>query len=386
MFSLLIGGLASGSSVLCSQYYGRQDLVTLRKVVSIALKISLGLSSLFVLLLLVLPMPVMRLFTLDREVIHQGALYFRVVAVSYLCYGVTTIFLIALRSVQDVKLSLRIYGVSLLINIFFNYMFIFGKFGAPKLGIVGAAIGTVIARLTELIMVLFYLKYKEKTLQFRISMLKLYDKRLLKDMVRYGLPVTAGEFLWGLGISVHCAILGHMGATAVAANSICNVLHQFMLSFVQGMGSAAAVMIGAYIGAGMYQEAKAGSKVLVRIFALCGITMGVFILLISEPFFAFYNLQAGTLKLARQFILVYAMATLFRSISGPTLCGIFWGSGDTIFSAKVDIGFLWALIPVGLIAAFALHLSPAIVLLILRMETLFKTIVALYHLRGTRWI
>ncbi|MEG0590514.1 MAG: MATE family efflux transporter, partial [Lachnospiraceae bacterium] len=119
MFSLLIGGLASGSSVLCSQYYGRQDLVTLRKVVSIALKISLGLSSLFVLLLLVLPMPVMRLFTLDREVIHQGALYFRVVAVSYLCYGVTTIFLIALRSVQDVKLSLRIYGVSLLINIFF---------------------------------------------------------------------------------------------------------------------------------------------------------------------------------------------------------------------------------------------------------------------------
>jgi len=177
-----------------------------------------------------------------------------------------------------------------------------------------------------------------------------------------------------------------MGAAAVAANSICNVLHQFAMSLVQGMGSASAVVIGAYIGGGMRTEAKKAGWALVRIYTVCGVVTGGLMILVSGPFFSFYELQADTLALARQFMFVYAVITVFRSIAGPTLCGIFWGSGDTAFSAKVDMGFLWGLVPFGLIAAFVFHLNPALVLLILRLEAPLKMIVALYHLKGDKWI
>lgn len=386
MFSLLIGGIASGSSVLCSQYYGKKDMKKLREVVAIALKISVGISVLFAVSLLLCPGLFMRIFTPEKEVVRLGTVYFRAVAPSYLFYGITTIFLIALRSVQDVKLSLYIYVISLVINVGCNYVFIFGKAGMPKLGIAGAALGTVIARGSEVLMVLYYLKRKEKVLQFKLVMAGWFNKRLFRDLMRYGLPVMAGEFLWGLGTSVHCAILGHMGASAVAANSICNVLHQFAMSLVQGMGSASAVVIGAYIGAGMRTEAKKAGWALVRIYTACGIVTGGLMIAVSGPFFSFYDLHAGTLVLAKQFMLVYAVITVFRSIAGPTLCGIFWGSGDTAFSAKVDMGFLWGLVPFGLIAAFVFHLNPAVVLLILRLEAPFKMIVALYHLKGDKWM
>ena len=386
LFSLFIGGIASGAGVLCSQYYGKEDLHSLRKVTAILLKLSAGASLLFVGVLLFFPSQVMGLFTPEAAVIAQGAAYFRVVAVSYLFYGITTTFLMVLRSIQDVTLSIRVYGVSLLVNIFFNYLFIYGKLGAPELGIVGAAVGTVIARGVELLLVLAYLRFREQVLRFRLKMVLWFDRELMKDMVRYGLPVTLGELFWGLGVSVHSAILGHMGAVVVAANSICNVLHQLMMSLVQGIGSAASVMIGNMVGAREYEEARKASWILVRIFAVCGLVTGGLLLLVMEPFFTFYSLTQETLALARQFMVVYGVITAFRSVAGPTLCGIFWGSGDTRFSAAVDMTFLWCLVPVGAAAAFLLHLNPALVLLILRLESPLKMLVALVHLHRGRWI
>lgn len=386
MFSLLIGGIASGSSVLCSQYFGKGDMKNLRVVTAMALKIAAVIGALFVAALLLVPGAVMRIFTPDGEVVRLGAAYLRTIAVSYFFYAVTTTFLIMLRSMQDVALSLRIYVISLIINVIGNYIFIFGKFGAPKLGIVGAAIGTVLARGTEVLLVCIYLRYKEKVLRFRPSMIKLYDRDILNDMIKYGLPVTMGEFLWGLGVTVHSVILGHMGAAAVAANSICNVLHQFVLSFVQGLGSSSAVVIGNFVGAGKYDAAKKASTALVKIFVVCAVCTAVFMLSVSGPFFRFYHLEDETLALAKRFMLTYAVITMFRAIASPIIVGIFWGGGDTIFATKVDMGFLWALVPFGAAAAFVFHLDPALVLLILRLESPLKMVVALYHLRGTKWI
>lgn len=237
-----------------------------------------------------------------------------------------------------------------------------------------------------MVLVLMYLGYKEKTLKFRPVMLKLHDQKILKNLIKYGLPVTVGEFLWGLGVTVHSVILGHMGAVAVAANSICNVLHQFVLSFVQGLGSSSAVVIGNFVGAGKYDYAKKASHALVKLFIVCAILTAVFMLAVSEPFFRFYDLTDGTLALARRFMLTYAVITMFRAVASPIIVGIFWGGGDTIFATKVDMGFLWALVPFGVMAAFVLHLDPALVLLILRLESPIKMVVALYHLRGTKWI
>lgn len=386
MYSLLMGGLASGAGVLCSQYYGKKDIEKLRIIIMMLLKIAVSIGMIFVLGLLIFPKQIMWCFTPEKTVIAQGVAYLRTIAVSYLFYSVTTSILIALRSVQDVTLSIRIYVVSLMVNVFFNYVFIFGHFGAPKLGIVGAALGTVIARGSEVLFVLYYIYAKEKVLKLRITMLKFYNKELFVDLLKYGLPVTAGEFLWGFGVTIHSIILGHMGAAAVAANGICNVMHQFVLSLVQGMGSASSVIMGNYVGAGKYDYAKKISKILIKLYAVCGITTAMFMLVIMEPFFSFYHLKAETLELARRFMFVYAVITVFRSVVSPIISGIFWGSGDTVFATKIDMGFLWALVPAGFIAAFVFHLDPALVLLIMRLESPFKMVVALWRLQGDKWI
>lgn len=386
MYSLLMGGLASGAGVLCSQYYGKRDIEKLRVIIMMLLKMAVTIGMIFVLALIIFPKPIMWCFTPEKSVIAYGTSYLRTIAVSYLFYSITTSILIALRSVQDVQLSVKIYVMSLIVNVFFNYVFIFGHFGAPKLGIVGAALGTVIARGSEVICVIYYIYRKEKVLKLRLSMLKLFDRVLFKDLMKYGLPVTAGEFLWGFGVTIHSVILGHMGAAAVAANGICNVMHQFVLSFVQGMGSASSVIMGNYVGAGKYGYAKKVSKVLVKLYAVCGITTAAFMLIVMEPFFSFYQLRTDTLALARRFMIVYAVITVFRSVVSPIISGIFWGSGDTVFATKVDMGFLWALIPAGFLAAFVFRMDPALVLLIMRLESPIKMVVALFRLRGDKWI
>ncbi len=176
--------------------FWKKRLKNLRKIAAMVLKLALGLSIIFTLILLVFPSAVMKIFTPEAAVIEQGSKYLRVVAVSYVCFGITTTFLIVLRSLQDVKLSLWIYTVSFFTNIFFNYVFIFGHFGFPKMGITGAALGTVVARGVEVVLVMIYLKKYEKVLKFKPIMLKLYDRILFKDMIKYGLPVIIGELFW----------------------------------------------------------------------------------------------------------------------------------------------------------------------------------------------
>lgn len=386
LFSILVGGLGCGAGVLCSQYFGKRDLKSLRKVAAMVLKMSMGLSALFFVLLLVVPSGIMNIFTPESAVISEGAKYLKVIAISYVFYGITTTFLIVLRSLQDVKISLLMYTISFFTNVFFNYVFIFGHFGFPRMEIAGAALGTVMARGVELLLVIIYLTKYEKVLRFKLKMLKLYDRILFRDMIKYGLPVMIGELFWGIGLSVHSAILGHMGEAVVAANSICNVLHQFALSFVQGVGSASSVIMGKYVGAGEYANAKKASKALIKFFTVCGAVTAILMLVVSEPFFSFYDLQPSTLTLARHFMLTYAFITMFRSIAAPIIGGILWGSGDTKFAATVDISFLWSLIPLGFLAAFKWHWNPAMVLILLRLEAPLKMVACLIRLHGTKWI
>lgn len=386
LYSILISGLGCGAGVLCSQYYGKRDIISLRKITAMILKLGIGLSLIFTISLLIFPENIMRIFTPEIEVIKEGGKYLRTISISYLFYGATAIFLIVLRSLQDVKLSLWVYSISFITNVFFNYIFIFGNFGAPALGIIGAAIGTGMARGIEIILVFTYMRYGEHVLKFRISMLKMFDKILFKDMIKYGLPVLIGELSWGTGLSAHSVILGHMGEAAVAANSICNVLHQFALSFVQGLGSSSAVIMGQYIGAGKTATARRAAKALVKFFAICGIFTAAFMLIVSKPFFSFYELKDNTLILAKQFMIVYAFITMFRSVANPVIGGILWGSGDTRFASTVETLFLWSAIPIGAIAGLKWHWNPAIVLLILRLETPLKAVICVIRLRGLNWI
>ena len=220
----------------------------------------------------------------------------------------------------------------------------------PVLGVKGAAVGTLIARMVEFIIILVYMLKFEKKINYKIHMLKFKDKNLLKDIIKYGMPVICNELLWGIGISIHAVILGHLSSSVVAANSICNVIYQMSTSFI------------------------------------LGITTATILLLIKNPLISLYNIEDSTKAIANNLMYIYVFHILFQAFTSPIIAGVLRGGGDTKFAAIIDVIFLWLLLPVGFVAAFKFNLNPVLVLLLLRFETPIKTFFCLFRLKGEKWI
>lgn len=210
VFTAVCTGVSGGAVVLASQYWGKRDVSSIQKVTTIALKIMALVSALFTALVLLFPRELMQIYSSEQQVIDAGVDYLRIVAFSYLFYGLSSVLLIILRSVESVRISVYVSIVSFVLNIFFNYIFIFGKWGVPVMGVAGAAVGTLIARFAELALALFYLLLRDQKLRYRISMLRCRSPELFRDLLRYGLPVMVGEFLTALGTTGHSVVLGHL--------------------------------------------------------------------------------------------------------------------------------------------------------------------------------
>lgn len=385
-YSISIFGITSAAVILCSQYWGSQQVSAIQKVLTLSLRLAAMAGTIFAVLLLLLPEQLMSLFTPDRAVIQMGVDYLRIVAVAYIVYGLTTTCLMVLRSVEDVKIAMCIYSLSVLVNIFFNYMFIFGKFGAPALGVAGAAIGTLIARSLEFAIMLVYMLHFEGKLQYRLPMLRQMEPLLLRDLVHYGMPVMINELLWGTAHSLHVVILGHMSVEAVAANSICSVIYQMTQSFVIGVSSASAVIIGKTVGQGDLPRTAQYAHRLLWVYLVVGLTLASLILLLREPMVRFYNITPETAAMAQQFMLVYAVVMFCTGFCHPLITGILRGGGDILYAAVADAGCLWLFLPIGAAAAFFLQLEPPQVYFILRLEIVLKTVLCLFRLRNDNWI
>ncbi len=386
IFTILCYGIGGGAMVLVSQYWGKRDILSIQKITTIAVKISFLASLVFTGLVFLFPEQIMGIFIGEAEVIQNGAAYLRVVCISYLFFSVTSAFLVILRSVETVKISVVIYSVSFVVNVFFNYIFIFGKFGAPALGVVGAAIGTVLARITEFIFMLIYMLKFDKKLKYRPKMLLWKDSKLFHDMLKYGLPVMLNELLWALSNSVHSVILGHIGSTVVAANSICNAIFQMAISFILGVANASAVVIGKVAGTNNFEEARQSAFRLLKVYTLIGALSALVLLFIKTPIISVYDIEPSTKELTQNLMIVYSAIIFFMSYSCPLLMGVFRGSGSTKFAMITDVGTAWIAVALGAAGAFCFHFEPVIVLLLLRSDTPVKTVISLLYLKGTSWI
>ena len=329
IYTVAIFGVAGGAIVLCSQYWGKKDVDSICRVASLALRISAAAGLLFTLVLFLFPRPVMQIFTAEPAVIEAGASYLRIVSLSYFFYGVTSTFLVVLRSVETVNVSVAIYGVSFAVNVFFNYVFIFGKFGAPRMGVAGAAVGTVLARVAEFVMIIAYMLVWEKKIRFRLHMLLWPSGGLARDLVRYGLPVMLNELLWSVAISMHSVILGHMSSDIVAANSICNVMFQMATSIILGVSNASAVLVGMLVGRGDYPYARACVNKLIQIYAVIGVVCAALLLAVKGPVIGIYDIKESTRVLTDQLMYVYAAAIFFMAFTCPLISGVLRGAGDT---------------------------------------------------------
>lgn len=389
ILSLVAFGLASASTVLTAQYWGKRDIEPIRCIISITIKSAMLLSSLMGLAVLIFPEVVMSIYSNNAEVIAAGASYLRIVGFSYFTFGFSSTVLCSIRSLELVKISVVVNLTSFLMNSFLNWVLIFGNLGAPALGIQGAAIATLTARVSELIITCIYIFAVDKRLNFKIRDLLLFDKILAKDFLRYGLPVFLNELIWSMGISVQSAILGHINyaeGDPVAANSISSIVQQLSTVAIFGVANSAAVMIGKSIGAGRVEQAKDESFTFLILSVILGIFACGLILIIKAPVIGFYSVPEETKLLAHELMTVIAFVTVFISIGTTGIVGILRSGGDTKFCLILEMGTLWFVaIPLAL-GASALSLPVAAVLMCMKIDEPIKTVIFILRMRTDKWI
>lgn len=387
VMSLIFFGLTSGACVLTAQYWGKKDIRTIEKVLAIAMRFALIVAVLFTVVVLLFPVPIMKIFSKEADVIEQGVEYLRIIAFSYIMTAITIIYLNIMRSVERVIIATMVYLVSLITNIILNAIFIFGMFGLEPMGIRGAALATLIARFVELLIVFLYAKIRNREVRFHLKDLLLKDKLLMKDFITYTLPVMLNELIWGSGTSVNAAIIGHLGKSVVAANSVTQVTRQLALIVAFGLANATAIILGKAIGEGKEEMAKIYAKRFIRLTIIIGI-FGIFVILgASQVAKATMTLSEEASSYLNFMMIVMSYFSICQAYNTTLVVGVFRAGGDTKFGLILDTVFLWGFsILLGMIAAFVLKLPVPVVYIILLSDEVIKIPVTTWRYRSMKWV
>lgn len=387
VLTILMFGLAGGSNIMISQYWGKGNVKTIHKILAIMYRVCLLITGIFIFIALFLPKYFMGIFTTDKAVIDFGASYLRIMCIGYLFYSITNCTIMMLRSVKTVSISIIVYTASLVVNSILNWILIFGNLGAPELGIRGAAIATVCARITEFSIVLVFMFIYERKIGLKLEHLLKLDKEILKDYVGLCTPVLCNELLWAIGASMISVIVGRMGTEVVAANSINGVAHQFVTVFIFGMSNATAVIIGNTIGEGKKEKAKEYAYSIGIFSVVMGCISGLMILLIKPFVVDFYNVSYSTKLIAMEIMTVTSGIIVFQSLASNFMMGVLRGGGDAKFVLINDLIFMWLVaIPGGFFVAFVLELPVALVFLVIKCDEILKSLTSVYRVISGKWV
>ena len=387
VYQMLLAAFGEGMVILGSQYWGRKQTKPMKKIA--ALMMQHGLAVMFVLFLVIslFTERAVGLFTTDRAIIAEGASYLKLIRFTYPFFAVTQLLLAVLRSMQIVKISLYLSAMTFFVNCGINYMLIFGKFGMPQMGTAGAAVGTLAARVLETVVLLCYIAKTEKNLRLGGRDFVQFDKMLWKDYLKVTLPILLTNGLWGVNTALQTAILGHMTAAAIAANSAASNLFLLMKSTAVGAASAASVLIGKAIGFGDTGQVKRSAIQLQKLFLFIGVCSGILLFFLRVPVLGLYDLSPDTKAMANSFLMILSAVDIGMSYQMPTNTGIIRGGGDTLYVVKLDLISIWCIVlPLSFFMAFVVKAPPVVVVWCLNSDQFFKCIPAFLYCNSWKWI
>lgn len=384
---LLCFGVGSGAGMMISQFWGKRDVVSIRKIITMMYRSLIGASLIFTVVAVFFPLQVVHIFITDEDVIIESVKFLRIVGLSYILSGIASCSVVMLRSVRSVKISLVVYIFSLSVNVFLNWVLIFGNLGAPALGVEGAAIATCTAKIAEAIIVLLYLRFFERNICYRFKMFFERNLDILKSFFENAVPVTLNELLWGTGIAVISVVIGRMGREFTAANAICSVLSQLVTIVLFGVANAAAVLVGNTVGQGHYRRAKEYANTLMTVSFLLGLVSCVVMLLVKKPMLTLYNVSDLAKTYADQIVTIYASLVVFVSLAATAIVGVLRGGGDTRFALVMDILFMWCFcIPLGFFTGLYLGWPVWAVYTVLKSDEIFKGVLSIIRIARGNWI
>lgn len=387
ILNLIYFGLTSGAAVITAQYWGKGDIRTIEKVLGMSMRVAVLSGAVFTVAALAAPEFLMELLTTDEAIIKEGIGYLRVIACSYIISGITLVYLNILRSVERVVISTVVYSISLLTNVVMNAIFIFGLLGIPAMGVKGAALGTVIARVVELVIAVFYSRKKDTIIRLRVKDLFVKDAVLSKDFRTYAMPVLLNEMAWGCGMATITAIMGHLGSAAVAANSVAQVSRQLSMVVAFGVSGATAIVIGKTIGEGRTELAELYAKRFVRLAFWLGLAGGAVILCVSPVARHFLTLTDQAREYLKYMMYIMSYFVVAQSITCTLVVGVFRAGGDTKYGMILEISTLWGgAIVMGLLAGFVFHLPVPLVYVFVASDELLKLPFAYRRYRQKKWL
>lgn len=387
IFHILCMGMGSGAAVLTAQFWGKGDTTSIKRTVTIMMRISLAVAALFTLASIFAPSFIMSIFTDDAAVIEKGRIYFLWSSPTYILMGISLTLTLILRSVRRVMVPLVTSIICFFVNIFFNWVFIFGNLGAPEMQIAGAAVGTLIARIVEAAIIGIYFVKVEKNVGYRMRDLFGSCGGLLPTYIKYSMPVFVSDAMLALGNSMMSVIIGHISTEYVAANAIVATVVRLSTVFTQGLGQASGIMTGNTLGRGEIDKAYRQGVTFTVLSGLIG-TVAAGIILGACPFIiGLYNIEPTTKDIAYQLMFSVSIMVVFQSMQSVLTKGVLRGGGDTRFLMFADVAFLWlASIPLGALFGLVLDVPPFWVYMALKIDWAIKTFICLYRLKTGKWI
>ena len=389
LLQMLVVGAGEGAVVMGSQYWGKKKLEPIPHIIGVALRFGGALAVLLFILVCGWPTRILQLLSNDPAVIAEGAKYFSIIRYTYVIFTITNILVASLRSIGVVKIGYMISGSTLVINVCLNYLLIYGNLGFPEMGVRGAACATLIARCVELLIVIWFLKYRENVLNLNLRKLLHIDTSYVRDYMKVSLPVLINQALWGVAQMVQTGILGHLGGDVTAANAISVQVYQVLSVVCYGAASAAGIVVGRTIGEGNEKKLHPLVTTLQVLFLSIGLCSGLAIFLLRGPILAAFGgtLTENAYRLSRQFMLVLAITTVGTSYQMACDNGIIRGGGDTGFSAKMNLISMWGIIvPFSAMAAFWWKCPPVAVFFLLKWDQLYKAIPVGIRLHSWKWV
>lgn len=387
VFSLFYGAFVFGLTVLAAQYWGKRDHQTAEEVLAITMRYSLLVGMIFTIATLLIPDKIMMIFTSEAPLIAAGAKYLRTISASYLLTGFTQAYFGIMKICDKAKLSSAIASLAVLLNIILNWLLIFGVGVFPKMGIVGAALATVLARIFETIMVLITIARKQCP-PLRIGlMLHSKNRTLHKDYWKYTVPLLINQLGWGGGVTMYSVIMGHLGTDAVAANSIASIVRSLISSLCWGIASGVGIIVGGMLGRNELEQAKKAGDSFARFSIYIGVASGAVILAITPIVLHFITLAPTAQHYLKYMMLMASYYIIGGSFNSTIIAGIFPAGGDTKFGMWCDLITLWAVVvPLGMVCAFVLKLPVLAVAFVLTLDEFVKIPAVCRHYWKYRWL
>ncbi len=387
IFNVFLFGISCGAGVFASQYWGTRDIKGMRRVLGLSLILGSLFSLLFIITATCFPAQIFQAFKASPAVIQDGVTYLGIVSIGYLPTAITIAYDMNLCSSEQAGLPFLVRVLGLLINIFLNWVLIFGHLGVPALGIKGAAIATVIARCSEMLIILGIV-YGKKMIQ-AAKPLELFSisKDLLVRFIKTASPVIVNEMAWSLGMTFYTWVFARLSTEAMVIITIVQNIERLMLVFFHGSGNAGGVLIGKAVGAGKQKEAYLYAKKLMILSLGTSLVLTIVFIFCRPLMLLPYQISESTRTQTLQILLITSIMMNIKSITFLLIVGVFRNGGDPRTACFIDIGTVWLVgVPAVFLAGLVFHLPLVASYAIMSIEEFAKLFFSLWWFKKKKWI